>query len=342
MRIIIQAFYGYKLIALVVGLLISAHCSVWAVVALDATTTANFIALNLGGESDPVADNQANRVDIELVGNEDFAAFYLGHNSGNGEMFFRTRVSGENGTPDGIQSGYTYVGLDVTNNGAVDYWIEHGGTPNQSISILDIGATANNSPASLTMGGIATYNSGANQATIAAVYFDPSNPNSNANSYFATVESIDDVSVGGDINPSNFPDYDPYDLDGGGKASDGDRFLTFSLDSSMLFGVIHEDAANGRFSAEGQDFALFDEDFAINWIVVTSQNGNNINSDLGGIDDNNVDANIPFVDQPGVDGPGAGLTPSGVTVTGETVPEPASYPLLFGLGVMALVFFKRK
>lgn len=110
----------------------------------------------------------------------------------------------------------------------------------------------------------------------------------------------------------------------------------------MLFEVIHEDAANGRFSDEHEDFTLFDETFAINWIVVTSQNGNNINSDIGGLDDNSVDPNILFVEQPGVDGLGAGLTPAGVTVSGEVVPEPASYPLLLGVGVMAVEISRRR
>lgn len=84
-----------KLTALVLGLFVLMQQSVWAVVSLDATTSANFVALNLGGESDPVADNQANRVDIQLVGNDDFSAFYIGFDSGSGDIFFRTRVSGE-------------------------------------------------------------------------------------------------------------------------------------------------------------------------------------------------------------------------------------------------------
>lgn len=109
-----------------------------------------------------------------------------------------------NGKPDGVQNGSTYVGLDVNNDGAVDYWVEHGGSPNQSISIRDIGETSNNSPASLSLGGIATYNNGADQATASVVYYDPESPNSAANSYFATVESIDDVSVGGDIDSNTF------------------------------------------------------------------------------------------------------------------------------------------
>ncbi|MFQ3225570.1 MAG: hypothetical protein ACI8Z5_001832 [Lentimonas sp.] len=95
-----------------------------------------------------MADHQANRVDLELVGNGYLGVFYWGTNDGN--VFIRTCVSGGDGSPDGVQSDYTYIGLDVTGNRALDYWIEHVGTPDQSISILDVGATDNGNPATVS------------------------------------------------------------------------------------------------------------------------------------------------------------------------------------------------
>lgn len=316
-----------------------------AVISLSAPTSDGFIQLNLGGQSDPVADNQANRVDIELVGNEYLGAFYLGSNDGN--VFIRTRVSGENGNPDGVQSGYTYIGIDVTGDGALDYWIEHGGTPNQSISILDVGATANDSPSTVSLGAVATF--GGVSATTSVQYFDTAvgADNTGANSYFEMVEVIDlglfDESPGGD-------EYDPYDLDAGGMNGDEDRFLTFSFDFSMLASVIIEDAEEGRFGEDSARLELFDESYGISWLLVTSQNGQNINSDFGGLDGNDPDFNpdTPFVDQPYIDENGdtqigSGLT-GGYTPGGDEapVPEPATYALLFGLVALGFAAYRRR
>jgi len=67
--------------------------------------TSEFNALLLNGPSDPVEDNQANRVDIELVGNDDVGlfAFYTqfndngGASATDGTVFYRVRVSGNSG-----------------------------------------------------------------------------------------------------------------------------------------------------------------------------------------------------------------------------------------------------
>jgi hypothetical protein len=292
---------------------------VQAVISLDAST-ANFTALGLGGPSDPVADNQANRVDIELVGRpeEGLEAFYVGFDdfgtssTTDGDWFFRTRVSGENGSPDGEANGFFYVGIDITGDGSLDYLIEHGGNPTQQISILRAGA-GSNSPGSVTLGETLFSED--------TVKFDGTNLTT-ANSYFETVESIDPGLTGDGT-------FDPYDLDdGGNKQGDLDRFLTFKLDFQDFVNVVRTDAENGLLD---ENFAMFDETFALQMLIVTSQNGNNINSDFGGINDNEMDPDTPFVDPNDPDGGSGGLSgpvdPSGE----EAVPEPSVFALLFGV-----------
>lgn len=287
------------------------------VISLDAST-ANFTALGLGGPSDPVADNQANRVDIELVGRPEagLQAFYVAFDNfgtsstTDGDWFFRSRVAGENGKADGEAKGFFYVGLDITGDGTLDYFIEHGGSPTQQISILRAGA-GSNSPGSITLGDTLFSED--------AVKFNGSNA-STANSYFETVEAIDPGLTG--------DGFDPYDLDdGGNKQGDLDRFLTFKLDFQDFVDVVRADAENGLLDS-GYEF--FDKSFALQMLVVTSQNRNNINSDFGGIDDNNVDPNTPFVDPNDPNG-GAGGLSGAVDPGGSAIPEPATVAFLFCL-----------
>ncbi|WP_110130305.1 hypothetical protein [Coraliomargarita sinensis] len=296
-------------------------------ISLDAST-AYFTALGLGGPSDPVADNQANRVDIELVGRPEngLEAFYVGFNdfgtgsNTDGDWFFRTRLSGENGSPDGEANGFFYVGIDITGDGSLDYLIEHGGSPTQQISILRAGE-GSNSPGSITLG--------ETLFTEDVVKFDGSNATT-ANSYFETVQSID-AGLTGDGT------FDPYDLDGGGnKQGDLDRFLTFKVDFQDFVDVVRADAENGIIDDR---YELFDETFAMQMLIVTSQNGNNINSDFGGINDNEVDPNTPF-HNPGDPNGGSGGLSGGVDVHGNPVPESASFALL--LGVFALFRVSRR
>jgi hypothetical protein len=291
-----------------------------------AASTANFTALGLGGPSDPVADNQANRVDLELVGRPEagLEAFYVGFDGfGNssdtdGDWFFRTRVSGENGRADGEAKGFFYVGLDVTGDASLDYFIEHGGNGGQAISIRRAGP-GSNSPGSVTLGETLYSES--------AVKFDGSNT-SVANSYFDTVQSIDPGLTGDGT-------FNPYDLDGGGnRQRDLDRFLTFKLDFQAFVDVVREDAASGLLDSS---FEFFNENFVLQMLIVTSQNGNNINSDFGGINDNEVNPDTPFVDPTdpngGSGGLGSAVRPDGVAA----VPEPSALTLLLGLFALCLV-----
>ena len=291
-----------------------------AVLALDASTSGNFTAILLGGPSDPVADNQANRPDLELVGRPEsgLEAFYIGFDNidssstTDGDWFFRVRVSGENGNPDGVLSGLIYVGLDITGDGKLDYLIEHGGNPNQQISILRAGGTAEDTE---------NLSQGTSLFSESVVRFDGSNA-ATANSFFETVQVIDTNLTG--------VGYDPYDLDNGGnKDGDLDRFLTFKLDFQDFVDVVRQDAVD---EVLGGDYASFDDTFALQMLVATSQNSNNVNSDFGGVDDNDDDAGTPFSDV--VTGP--------IDPGGTEVPEPAGFALWFGVAGLAFLARRRQ
>lgn len=287
-----------------------------AVIALN-TSTSDFNALNLGGPSDPVADNQANKPDIELVGSDsaELYAFYGGFldngssSTTDGDVFFRVRVAGNSGLPE--LGGYVFIGLDITGDGALDYFIQHGGNPTQQIAILraDLSA-ANNSPDTLSLG----------QTLFTTDVVDYGE--AGANSYFTDVVDIDPGLTG--------TDYDPYDLDGG---DDADHFLTFTFDFAELVNVIRTDAANDSLDDDLDDsFEWFDDSFSMQMVLMTSQDVNNINSDLGGIDGDSTDQ---FNTGGGISTP---VDPGGEDI----VPEPATYALLFGLAALGCAACRRR
>lgn len=323
------------------------HLTSEAVIALNALTDSNFIEVGLGGASDSVVDNQANRPDLELVGDgASLGAFYVafdGYDTTNttqdGSMYFRIRVAGENGNSDGVLGGNIYIGIDITGNGALDYMIEHGGSGNtQAISLLRM-ADGVDSPADVVQGAVAEYDVGG-VATTASVTVDAQN------SLFATVKSIDDPNSA--FNDGNYADYDLDNglKDGEPKSADDsafDRFLTFTFDFGVFGEVVRQDFDDGELNTAGRDLGLFDDTYTFSMLVVTSQNDQNINSDFGGIDGtaDDYDASIPFTDQPdGNGGTGAGLS---VPVDpGGEVPEPAGYALLFGLATLGFVASRRR
>ncbi len=292
-----------------------------AVVSLN-TTTSQFTPLNLNGPSDPIADNQANRPDIELVGDDalGFYAFYTQFNDNpsdpgasniDGELFFRIRVAGENGNSDGEADGYFLVGLDVTSNGTIDYFISHGGNPSQEIRILRAGASANNTPNSLSLG--------------AELYSTDANA---SNSLFTEVNNIDNLDTVTEYtrqdpnNSSKTISITEDNLDGGRLT---DMFLTFSLSFNALANVINNDLYGGSL--------IFDDQSIYQMLLVTSQNGNNLNSDLGGVDGIN--------DTPFISPTGGGLT-GPIDPTGTPVPEPGAFGLLIGLIAYSATSIKRK
>lgn len=332
-----------KYLTLFIIVFLSLSLRIEAVVALNAPTTGNFVEVGLGGASDNVVDNQANRPDLELVGDgANLGAFYVAFDYGaparssatDGTMGFRIRVAGENGNSDGVLGGNVYIGFDLTGDGALDYMLEHGGSgPTQAISLLRMGPGVNR-PTAVEQGQVATYDVGGSAV--------PASVNvSEQNSLFATVKLIDDA--GSAFNDGNYAD---YDLDGGfeGKApktaddSAFDRFLTFTFDFAIFAEVVRQDYADDGY------LEFFDDSYTFSMLVVTSQNANNINSDFGGIDGkaDDYNPNIPFAQQPdGNGGTGAGLSPF-VVIDGSLVPEPATYALLFGLLTLAFTGVRRR
>ena len=326
----IAAFRGWgrfsvslTLVVLLLALFPGSKCE--AVIALDASTASNYTSLMLGGPSDPVADNQANRADLELVGRPEngLEAFYVGFDdfgsssTTDGDWYFRVRVSGENGNPDGVLNGFVYVGLDITGDGTLDYLIEHGGNPNQTISIRRPGGASNDTNS--VSQGTALY-------TTDVVRLGNEGAGEVANSFFETVEIIDPGLVGDGT-------YDPYDLDdGGNKNGDLDRFLTFSLDFQEFVDIVRADAVDPSVPDIDAGYQLFDDTFALQMLVVTSQNSNNINSDFGGVNDDDDASGTPFTEV--VTGP--------VDPGGGSIPEPAGYALLLGAATVGLIIGRRR
>ena len=95
--------------------------------------------------------------------------------------------------------------------------------------------------------------------------------------------------------------------------------------------VIVADATAGLLDAV---YLGFDDTFDMQLLLTTSQDVNNINSDLGGIDGNT--STTPFTD------PGGGGLTNPVDVTGTEVPEPGTYALLFGLAALGFAAVRRR
>lgn len=287
-----------------------------AVISLTSPTS-EFTAVGLGGPSDPTTDNQANRADLELVGDDTagLSAFYLKFDNGgtadraDGEIAFRLRISGNQGQV--TVGGNVYVGLDLTGDGALDYFIAHEGKNDQNLLILRSGTGANDSPSTVTLGD---------------TLFSEDATAANVN--FSAVSTIDTNLTG--------LGYDPYDLDADNTPKSGeDHFLTFKIDFASLVHVVRTDAQNGVID---EQYVLFDESSALQMITVTSQNTNNINSDFGGINDSERDPDLTFNDP---ESPGGSSTT--ITIDGQiTVPEPAGIACVLGLLCLGLAAFRRR
>ena len=314
-----------------------------AVIALNSPTS-DFNALYLNGESDPIADNQANRPDIELVGNDSVGlyAFYAQFNNNNdplnpssnvatdGEVFFRVRVAGDQS--QSTLDGFVLVGLDITGDGALDYYISHGGTPTQTISIIRAGASANNSPTTMSLGET-LYSINVDSSNSSFVEVDAYGPSGNENPDGLNDTPLAEQPAGLGQNQVATTN----DLNGAG---DIDHFLTFSLDFQALVDVIVADATPISEGAPGLLDAVylgFDDTFDVQLLLTTSQNGSNINSDLGGIDGNS--STDPFVDPEG--GGSGGLT-NPVDVSGAEVPEPSAYAFFFGVVTLGFAAIRRR
>lgn len=288
-----------------------------AVIALNAPT-ADFVAVPLGGQSDPFVDEQSQGKGLDLVGGVGgFDAFYVAFNEGttsttDGQFVFRTRLSG---SKKGTFEAFLDVGLDI-DGGGLDYVIQFSGKNPDTIRLLRAsGTTANN-----TSLGSEVFSNLAEDV----VY--------GTNALFTEVSNIQDVA------PEPGFSGDATNIDN----NDGeDYFLTFSFNFNHLVQAVRADAllSEGDPNKLDDDFQFFDDSFSFGMLVTTSQNANNINGDFGGIDGNALGSgDVPFV------GPNAGPGLSNPYLPGETsiVPEPSVYSFILGWVVLGYIFLRRK
>lgn len=189
--------------ALVASVAVLAAAQVHALDLLSLTST--WTPILVSGNSDPVADNQANSSDIELVGDpeNDIHAFYVkfddnGSSSAtDGTLGFRIRVAGDK-NPAGF-TGYSRIGIDINLDGALDFFIS--AELDDNVTIMDAGTDLNNSPSTSSLGDTLV-----------------SDPATALNYNWSSSSGIDGSGNG-------------TDLDGGGKE---DYFLSYSIDFSDL------------------------------------------------------------------------------------------------------------
>ncbi len=310
--------------SLTILLLCAAICSrSEAVIALNAPT-GDFVAVPLNGASDPFLDEQSQGKGLDLVGGVGgFDAFYVGFNDNggasatDGELVFRVRLGG---AKHGAFSSFVDVGLDI-DGGGLDYIIQFAGqNPNEIQIFRATGTTANNTALGVALypelAESVEYLAGGNAAT--------------ANAYFAAVSDVTDVAPDPDFSG------DVTDID----ENDGtDYFLTFSLDFNYLVQVVRADATSGGLDS---GYQLFDDTFTFGMLVTTSQDGNNVNGDFGGINGNEAGSgDVPFVSVGG-DPSGPGLSSPFLPDGAAFVPEPRTYALLLGFGVLLCGIFGKR
>ncbi len=269
--------------------------SLHAVIAINSVTS-EWTPILYGGVSDNTADNQANSPDLELVGDpgSGYHAFYVKFDDNgsasttDGDLGFRIRVAGDK-SPAGFK-GYARVGLDVTGDGALDFFVS--AELDQYVTIRDAGNGANNSPST------SSFDSSNTLFQAAAV--------SGTNYDWSPVATIDGSGT---------------DLDGG---SDPDYFLSFSISFSEIVTAARLEPG----------FSLFDDTYGIGYVVMTAQNSNNLNSDIGGVNNNSFNANDSWTTLGAINDP--------VTPDGSPVPEPSTCALLFGISAFGWVAFRRR
>lgn len=287
-----------------------------AVIALNAPT-GDFVAVPLGGESDPFVDEQSQGKGLDLVGGVGgFNAFYVAFNTGtssttDGEFVFRTRLGG---SKKGTFEAFLDIGLDI-DGGGLDYVIQFSGKNPNTIRLLRASGTT------------------ANNTTLGSEVFSnlAQDVDYGTNALFTEVSNIVDIA------PEAGFTGDVTDIDD----NDGeDYFLTFSFNFNHLVQAVRADAAltAGDPNKLDDSFQLFDDSFSFAMLVTTSQNANNINGDFGGIDGNEAGSgDVPYV---GPD-PGPGLSNPYLPEEENFVPEPSVSGFMLGFMALVLVFFRR-
>ncbi|MDX1805037.1 MAG: cadherin repeat domain-containing protein, partial [Alcanivorax sp.] len=243
---------------------------------------------------DPGNDQQASaNSGIDLVGTENDACFYTLYDDkgstadlSDDELAFRVRVGGSNAR--GGFGGYLWIGMDVDRDGDLDAFLNvHGdGKPGAlfsgELSVYEAGSDRNTSPST---------SSARNPLLIATLHDDGSNFS------FDTVDAITDPAVGN------------ADINGDGMA---DRFVSFKVNWLALRNAINAMPLTGGGGAlinTVNGGAGLTKDTVVSYTLSTSTNSNNVNSDVGGYDDNHDDLSESYQDQDAFSPP---LTPSNI------------------------------
>lgn len=246
--------------------------------------------------SDPPADNQANPSDLELVGDADNPAFYTKFDD-----------AGPASATDG-ELGFRLRMSGTRGNPNKPKFKGHVfvGVDLDKSGSLDLFVAANDKSLEIRAAGTGDNTSPDTTSISKTTLWDTSTNNSNY-SWTAVTTALD-------------PTATSLDLD---NEAGNDFFLTFILPFQALV-----DAANSLDTITG-----FDDTDTLSYIAATSANGNNLNSDINGLngvpEDNTTTWNDldTFSDESGVDG-----TP---------IPEPASMAILTGMAAMSLFLLRR-
>lgn len=262
------------------------------------------------GDNDDYLNDKQTGTSGNIVGSVDTnqAAFYSAFDDNgstsneDGTLGFRLRLgkgTGQNNTGFGS---YVFIGLELDGDVPIDMYI-----------IIDAKTTKDAFDGSIgfyeaTGGSTANISpsstSIANQPLFAQEAFTSSNYN------FQPVNNLE-FNTNSDLN-DNGEDY----------------FMTASLDFAQLV------AAAGRLA----DSITVTDQTPIRYMVATSQNKNNINEDINGLD-GEVNSAMSWSDLSSMEG--GGLTPQ-YYPDGTPVPEPSSYALMFGTLAGIVVLFRRR
>lgn len=283
----------------------SAH----AVISLDGSSLGSeWVAITYVNTADIEDDQQTGGDEADLVGGfdsgNDYFALYKQFDYGTGstgvitgdeQIAFRTRVSGDD-NPTGFQTAL-WLGIDLNVDGNFDYFIGlYDSADNGPSAENDLGLYKFTVPGSaIDTTKKANYTEVAWAGSILSV--DASAPST----MFRAASSVGD----------------PTDLDDGGATPDYlvQYTLSFNDLAAALFPTMTTQEASEELLGTAIGFGLW-----------TSQNLNQVNNDVNGIDDaSSLTPSNPY-------------TPDGT----EPVPEPATYALLFGLFAMRFAAVRRR
>ncbi len=245
----------FHVLASLLVFIILSHAPVVRAQILPGSPTTVWTPIIVDGPADPYGDSQSRRNDVEIIGDGGphhalYRAFYGGTEGENfldAEIGFRFRMSGTQGNSSDF-GGKAWVGMDVTGDGVLDYFIGLDMSGNRSeITINAAGGDLNISPSTTSIDSNALWTTA---ATALNYRWEP-------------------VTAG---PGGNDPSAVTNDLDGNGRV---DHFLSFKLPFPELVTVVQTLVPG------------FDTQSPVGYIAGTATQGNTINADLNGVDGGN-------------------------------------------------------